>query len=138
MCLDIPKNELVSGNSAIKTVTKGNVMTTGIISWLVKDRGFGFIKSSGGHELFFHRSQVRGVAFELLTQGQSTTFNVALGTKGFQAIDVRPTVADTTYGVGNSRVEKEIIFTVQKVSQTTNPESSLIRLGEPAKNKVAV
>ncbi len=113
-------------------------MTTGIISWLVKDRGFGFIKSSGGHELFFHRSQVRGVAFELLTQGQSATFSVALGTKGFQAIDVRPIAVDTNYGIENSRLEKEVIFTMQKVSQTANPESGLVRLVEPAKNKVAV
>jgi len=64
--------------------------STGTISRLVKARGFGFIRCAGGHELFFHRSQVQGAAFELLTQGQSAIFKVGLSTKGLQAINVKP------------------------------------------------
>ncbi len=76
-------------------------MSTGSIAWLVKDRGFGFIKCAGGHELFFHRSQVQGAAFELLAQGQSTIFKVGLGTKGLEAIDVRPIMKTSTKEIRN-------------------------------------
>ena len=65
-------------------------MSTGVISHLVKARGFGFIRCSGGREVFFHRSQVQGTTFDLLSQGQSTRFRVGLGTKGLQAMDVMP------------------------------------------------
>lgn len=65
-------------------------MTTGIISRLEKARGFGFIKCSSGHEVFFHRSQVQGAAFELLAPGQSTIFKLGLGQKGLQATEIKP------------------------------------------------
>lgn len=38
------------------------------------DRGFGFIKQEDGTELFFHRTQVTGGAFDSLTQGQAVTY----------------------------------------------------------------
>jgi len=36
-------------------------MPNGTIRRLVRDRGFGFIKSTEGKDYFFHRSQVVGV-----------------------------------------------------------------------------
>ena len=65
-------------------------MSTGIISRLVKSQGFGFIKCSGGHEVFFHRSHVQGDVFESLAQGQNARFKVGIGNGGLQAIDIRP------------------------------------------------
>ncbi len=113
-------------------------MTTGIISRLVKDRGFGFIRSSGGHELFFHRSQVRGVAFELLTQGQGTVFNVALGTKGLQAIDVKLLAGVTAVSAENNSLKKGASSVEQKASRVAKLGSILARPIEPAKEKAAV
>jgi cold shock CspA family protein len=75
------------------------MVSTGIISRLVKSRGFGFIKCSGGHEVFFHRSYVYGDAFELLAQGQNARFKVGIGTRGLQAIDIRPITEVSTSGV---------------------------------------
>jgi CspA family cold shock protein len=65
-------------------------MSTGVIQRLVKDRGFGFIKSTSGHELFFHQSQLQNTAFDLLREGQTIAFKVGLGRKGLRAINVRP------------------------------------------------
>jgi cold shock CspA family protein len=113
-------------------------MTTGIISQLVKDRGFGFIKSSSGHELFFHRSQVRGIDFDLLTQGQGAVFNVALSTKGLQAIDVKPLQSIPTDGIDNSQLGKEVVLVERKASRLEKPGSRLTRSVEPAREKVAV
>ncbi len=64
-------------------------MSTGTIQRLVKDRGFGFIKSNSGHELFFHQSQLRNSAFDLLREGQNIIFKVGLATKGLEAVDIR-------------------------------------------------
>ena len=64
-------------------------MSTGVIQRLVKGRGFGFIKSTSGHELFFHQSQIQNTAFDSLREGQTIIFKVGLGRKGLQAINVR-------------------------------------------------
>jgi cold shock protein len=68
---------------------KVSSMSTGIIQRLVKERGFGFIKSTSGHELFFHQSQLRNSAFDVLKEGQNIIFKVGLATKGLEAIDIR-------------------------------------------------
>jgi CspA family cold shock protein len=59
----------------------------GKIARLVKDKGFGFIKA-GGSDYFFHRSSVKGVAFEDLKEGAEVTFEEAEGAKGPRAEDV--------------------------------------------------
>ncbi len=46
----------------------------GTIVRLVRDRGFGFIKTESGQEIFFHATGVKDVSFEELKEGQSVTF----------------------------------------------------------------
>jgi CspA family cold shock protein len=38
------------------------------------DRGFGFIQTEDGSDIFFHRSQVEGDAFDTLREGQAVTY----------------------------------------------------------------
>ncbi len=38
------------------------------------DRGFGFIKAEGEGDLFFHRSELQGVEFSSLKEGQEVEF----------------------------------------------------------------
>jgi len=63
-------------------------MPQGTIKKLVGDRGFGFIKADNG-ELFFHRSEVQGVEFEELHEGQKVEFQIGQGKKGPCATSVR-------------------------------------------------
>ena len=63
-------------------------MPQGTIKRLVSDRGFGFIKGDQG-ELFFHRSEVQGVAFEELHEGQKVEYEIGQGKKGPCATSVR-------------------------------------------------
>jgi len=52
-------------------------MSTGQISRLMKDRGFGFIKStSSPDEIFFHASSLDAVTFDELREGESVEFDV--------------------------------------------------------------
>ena len=63
-------------------------MRTGTIARLLIDKGFGFIRDEDGIEHFFHRSAVRGVAFELLREGQNVEFTTEESGKGPRAGDV--------------------------------------------------
>ncbi len=66
-------------------------MPEGKIKKLVSDRGFGFIEGDRG-ELFFHHSEVNGVTFEELSEGQMVEYEIGQGRKGPCATSVR--VAD--------------------------------------------
>lgn len=61
----------------------------GTIKRLVSDRGFGFIATSAGEDIFFHRSAVVGTTFEDLTSGQNVTFDELQTPKGRRAENVR-------------------------------------------------
>jgi len=63
-------------------------MQTSKIRQMSKYHGFGFIKSNNGKDFFFRRTDIRGVSFHLLEEGQSVKFNVGWGSKGFQARNV--------------------------------------------------
>jgi len=54
------------------------------------DRGFGFITTSSGTELFFHMSAVGGTTFEALQEGQRVSYTEGAGHKGPRAENVRP------------------------------------------------
>ena len=61
----------------------------GTIKRVIRERGFGFISAEDGREIFFHRSALEGVDFEVLEEGNSVEFNVERGPKGPQAANVR-------------------------------------------------
>ena len=63
-------------------------MPQGNIKKLVADRGFGFIKGDQG-EIFFHHSEVQGVAFEDLRENQRVEYQIGQGKKGPCATSVR-------------------------------------------------
>ncbi len=55
-------------------------MAQGTIKKLVRDRGFGFILPEGetrqDRDLFFHRVDVEGNAYDALQEGQSVTYEI--------------------------------------------------------------
>lgn len=56
-------------------------MTEGRIK-KITDKGFGFIETSSGRDLFFHSSSVSGGRFEELREGQTVSYEVGEGPKG--------------------------------------------------------
>ena len=54
------------------------------------DRGFGFVTTGSGEDLFFHMSSLQGVSFESLREGQAVEYDVGQGPKGPRAENVRP------------------------------------------------
>ncbi len=63
-------------------------MAEGTIKRLT-DRGFGFIETSDGTDLFFHMSACEGCRFDDLREGQRVSFNEGQGPKGPRAEGVR-------------------------------------------------
>jgi CspA family cold shock protein len=67
-------------------------MASGSIVRLIRDRGFGFIKTENGQELFFHATGVTGgTPFDNLNEGQQVTFDRERDTRGRgeRAVNVR-------------------------------------------------
>ena len=68
-------------------------MTKGTIARLM-DRGFGFIKTEEGGDLFFHRNDLEGVEFNSLSEGQEVEFEKGQGRDGRPAA-VKVRLAET-------------------------------------------
>jgi CspA family cold shock protein len=64
-------------------------MAEGSIKKLM-DKGFGFIKTGGEKDLFFHSSSLQGVSFDDLHEGQKVSFTEGRGPKGPCAENVKP------------------------------------------------
>jgi len=63
-------------------------MSSGTIKRIVRDKGFGFIRTDRGEEYFFHRSGTEG-DFDQLAEGQAVTFEEEPSPKGLRAGHVR-------------------------------------------------
>jgi CspA family cold shock protein len=63
----------------------------GTIKRVIRDRGFGFIRSTEGQEIFFHRSSLQQLNFDGLKEGQVVELEVERGDKGPRATSVRAT-----------------------------------------------
>lgn len=64
-------------------------MAEGTIKRLT-DKGFGFIDTGNGKDIFFHMSNLEGVRFDELREGQQVSFDTGEGPKGPRAENVRP------------------------------------------------
>jgi len=64
-------------------------MASGMVKKIMKDRGFGFIRTGDGKEVFFHRSECRAIEFDRLEQGQSVDFDEESDPKGPRARNLR-------------------------------------------------
>jgi len=64
-------------------------MAKGTIKQLMRDRGYGFITTEDGKDIFFHRTGLRGLTFDSLREGQSVEFETEEGPKGPRAVNIR-------------------------------------------------
>ena len=62
-------------------------MAEGTIKRLT-DRGFGFIDTGTGEDMFFHNSNLEGVSYEELQEGQRVSYTEGSGPKGPRAENV--------------------------------------------------
>lgn len=63
-------------------------MAEGTIKRLT-DKGFGFIDTGSQQDMFFHMSNLEGVRYDELREGQRVSYNPGNGPKGPRAENVR-------------------------------------------------
>jgi CspA family cold shock protein len=63
-------------------------MATGTVKWFNESKGWGFIQSDDGTDVFVHYSGITGEGFKTLTEGQRVEFDTQDGDKGPRAVNV--------------------------------------------------
>ncbi len=61
----------------------------GVVKWFNDSKGFGFILTDDGQDIFVHHSSVEMEGFRTLHEGEAVEFEVKEGPKGLQASAVR-------------------------------------------------
>ena len=62
--------------------------TGGTVGWFSDVRGYGFINSDDGGEVFVHYTGIVGSGYRSLLGGQRVQFALAQAPRGVQAVDV--------------------------------------------------
>jgi CspA family cold shock protein len=65
-------------------------MPEGRVKWFNEKKGFGFISTENGNDIFVHYSEIELDGFKTLAQDQRVSFEIKEGPKGLQAIHVKP------------------------------------------------
>ncbi|OTN76962.1 MULTISPECIES: cold-shock protein [unclassified Enterococcus] len=63
-------------------------MEQGKVKWFNNEKGFGFITTEGGQDVFVHFSAIQGDGFKSLEEGQDVSFSIVEGVRGPQAAEV--------------------------------------------------
>lgn len=66
------------------------IVTNGVVKWFDKSKGFGFIASDAGEDLFAHYSEISMTGYKVLIEGQRVQFEISPGKKGRQASNIQP------------------------------------------------
>jgi cold shock protein len=64
-------------------------MNTGKVKWFNSEKGFGFIETDGGNDVFVHFSAIQSEGYKTLEEGEKVTFEIIEGNRGPQASNVR-------------------------------------------------
>jgi CspA family cold shock protein len=63
-------------------------MSTGSVKWFNDAKGFGFITTDEGNDVFVHYSAINADGFKSLKEGDKVEFEIVEGEKGPQAANV--------------------------------------------------
>ena len=64
-------------------------MPEGTVKWFNEKKGFGFISTEDGDDVFVHYSEIEQEGFKNLAENQRVSFEIKEGPKGLQAIHVK-------------------------------------------------
>ncbi|MCP1640202.1 cold-shock protein [Streptococcus gallinaceus] len=63
-------------------------MAQGTVKWFNAEKGFGFISTTEGQDVFAHFSAIQGDGFKTLEDGQKVEFDIEQGQRGPQAVNI--------------------------------------------------
>ncbi len=65
-------------------------MSKGTVKWFSNQKGYGFITTEDGKDVFVHHTSIIGEGYKTLKEGQSVEFEIGQGPKGEHATNVKP------------------------------------------------
>ena len=63
-------------------------MAKGKVKWFSSKKGYGFITSDEGNDVFVHFKEIQDPGFKTLEEGQDVEFEISTGPKGDHATNV--------------------------------------------------
>ncbi len=63
-------------------------MVKGKVKWFDGKKGYGFIATEDGQDVFVHYSEIKGDGYKTLDEGQEVELEIAKNEKGFKAKNV--------------------------------------------------
>ncbi len=63
-------------------------MGSGTVKWFDEAKGYGFISTEDGSDVFVHYSSIQGNGYKTLAEGDSVSFDIEEGEKGPKALNV--------------------------------------------------
>jgi CspA family cold shock protein len=79
-----------------KERSMSDVKIDGTVKWFNPRKGYGFIATPDGRDIFVHYSSISGDGYKTLAEGDSVTFDIVEGDKGLRAENVIPESASAT------------------------------------------
>ena len=76
------------GQNGQKLEKEMKEMAQGTVKWFNDSKGFGFIASDDGTEVFVHHSSIKAGGFKSLSEGDKVSFDTEKGPKGLKAVNV--------------------------------------------------
>ena len=71
-----------------KVVQKERFMAEGTVKWFNPRKGYGFISTEDGKDIFVHYADIAGEGYRTLVEGDEVSFDVVEGEKGLRAENV--------------------------------------------------
>jgi len=67
---------------------KERFMSEGKVKWFNPRKGYGFIATDDGRDIFVHYASISGDGYRTLAEGDAVTFDIVEGEKGLRAENV--------------------------------------------------
>ena len=82
-------------------------MPDGKVKWFNPRKGYGFIATEDGRDVFVHYANISGEGYRTLSEGEAVSFDIVEGEKGLRAENVTQQSASESSAAPKSKEEPE-------------------------------
>ncbi len=87
---------------------KENFMPEGTVKWFNAKKGYGFIASADGQDIFVHYASISGDGFKTLKEGDVVSFDIVSGDKGPRADKVMRKAGSRKQPASDRQVKSDV------------------------------